>query len=348
MSKGIDVSEHNGKIDWAKIKTSGIEFAIIRAGYGDDISQKDSEFDNNVQGALANGIKVGIYYFSYAVDCNDAVAEARVCKEIITKYSGKIEYPVYFDFEYDSIRYFTKQKGIAPDNKTITDMTIAFCDEMRRGCWKSGIYTNIDFWKNKYDTSRLGNYEIWLADYNGGTPAYPCGLRQTASDGQVDGNGSSNMDIDESLKDYPTIIKSENLNGLKATVTPAPAPAPVVAPAAPAPAINITTSTYTVKSGDTLSGIAARYGTTYQILAQINGISNPNLINVGQVLKIHSVNASIPSAPSYSTYTVKSGDSLWGIASSQLGNGSRYNEIKRLNGLSSDTIYPGNVLKIPK
>lgn len=96
---------------------------------------------------------------------------------------------------------------------------------------------------------------------------------------------------------------------------------------------------YTVQRGDTLSKIANKYGTTYQKLASYNGIANPNAISVGQKIKI----------PGSGTkeYTVKSGDSLWAIAASQLGDGSRYNEIKTMNGLKNDTIHAGQVLKLP-
>lgn len=97
--------------------------------------------------------------------------------------------------------------------------------------------------------------------------------------------------------------------------------------------------TYKVKAGDTLSKIATVYGTTYQKLASYNGIVNPNIINVGQVIKIP--------ASGVTTYTVKKGDSLWAIAAEKLGNGARYNEIKTMNGLTSDTIHAGQVLKIP-
>lgn len=100
-----------------------------------------------------------------------------------------------------------------------------------------------------------------------------------------------------------------------------------------------TEQAYTVKSGDTLSKIAAAYGTTYQKLASYNGIANPNIIYVGQIIKIP--------ASGVTTYTVKKGDSLWAIAAAKLGDGTRYNEIKTLNGLTSNTIYAGQVLKIP-
>ena len=98
--------------------------------------------------------------------------------------------------------------------------------------------------------------------------------------------------------------------------------------------------TYTVQSGDTLSEIAAKFGTTYQKIASYNGIANPSRIFAGQVIKILGANIS--------TYTVQPGDSLWAIAADKLGNGSRYNEIKKLNGLTSNTIHAGQVLKIPQ
>lgn len=97
--------------------------------------------------------------------------------------------------------------------------------------------------------------------------------------------------------------------------------------------------TYTVKKGDTLSKIASEYGTTYQKLASYNGIANPSTIRAGQVIRI-------PESGSH-TYTVKAGDSLWSIATAQLGDGARYNEIKTLNGLKSNTIHTGQTLKLP-
>lgn len=97
---------------------------------------------------------------------------------------------------------------------------------------------------------------------------------------------------------------------------------------------------YTVKAGDTLSKIAAKYGTTYQKLASYNGIANPNKINVGQKIRIPESGVK--------EYTVKAGDSLWAIAAAQLGDGSRYNEIKVMNGLKSDTIHAGQTLKLPE
>lgn len=103
---------------------------------------------------------------------------------------------------------------------------------------------------------------------------------------------------------------------------------------------------YTVKSGDTLSDIAAKYGTTYQKLAAYNGITNPNLIHVGQKIKIPEKGAAISNSH-YTIYTVVSGDTLWDIATKFLGNGSRYKDIKKINALNSDTLIIGQFLKIP-
>lgn len=117
-------------------------------------------------------------------------------------------------------------------------------------------------------------------------------------------------------------------------------PAAPEKPATPAnPETPANGDVYIVKRGDTLSGIAAKYGTTWQKLASYNGIANPNIINVGQKI-------AIPGS-GVRTYTVKSGDSLWAIAAKQLGDGSRYNEIKTMNGLTSNTIHAGDVLKLP-
>ena len=101
MSKGIDVSNHNGTINWAKVKASGaVDFVIIRAGYGKSISQKDKQFENNYAGCKAHGIPCGAYWYSYAITPAEAEAEARVFLQAI---AGKqFEMPVYFDIEEKS------------------------------------------------------------------------------------------------------------------------------------------------------------------------------------------------------------------------------------------------------
>lgn len=324
--KGIDVSEWQDTIDWKRVKAAGIDFAMIRAGFGNDISQIDKSFKANIEGALAAGIQVGVYWMSYAISVEDAIKEAQVFKKIITPYSGKISFPTCFDWEYASIDYYVKQTGKQPTNELISDMVNAFCKEMERGCWWAANYTNLDFKINRLN-STVKDIDTWLADYVGG-PDFPSGMQQTASDGHVDGI-STHVDLDVAYTDYPTVIKEHGLNGYVKAVSTTPeqtvttypvksgdcmstiafshnmslqtllalnpqvkAPAYTIWPgqvlvisakAAPTPSAAVT---YIVKAGDTLSGIAAKYGTTYQKLASLNSIANPNLIFIGQKIKI--------------------------------------------------------------
>ncbi len=104
--KGMDVSKFQGTIDWSKV--SGIDFVLVRAGYGNDISQKGPMFDANVKAALSRGLAVGAYWFSYAVSAADAAKEATVFNQVLTPYKGKLIFPVAFDYEYDSIAYAQK------------------------------------------------------------------------------------------------------------------------------------------------------------------------------------------------------------------------------------------------
>ena len=97
--KGIDISSYQSNIDWVKAKADGVEFAIIRAGYGSTISQKDKEFENHIKGALSAGVKVGIYWFGYAYNKDTATTEANVCDQVIRPYKDKIELPVFYDWE---------------------------------------------------------------------------------------------------------------------------------------------------------------------------------------------------------------------------------------------------------
>ena len=103
---GIDVSQHQGSIDWRKVKASGIQFAMLRAGYG--ANTVDGEFERNARGCMEAGIPFGVYWFSYAYTPEMARREAEKCISVIREY--KVQYPVCYDFEYDSVRY-ARQMG---------------------------------------------------------------------------------------------------------------------------------------------------------------------------------------------------------------------------------------------
>lgn len=207
--KGIDISKYQGTIDWSKV--SGINFVLVRAGYGNDISQKDPKFDENVKGALARGLAVGAYWFSYAISVADAAKEAAVFSRILAPYKGKLSFPVAFDYEYDSIAYAHKQ-GVNPSNDLINAIARTFLDAMKKGGWFVNLYTNCDFIRSgRFKTATIQSYDVWLADYSG-APDYPCGIQQTGSTGTVLGIAGA-VDMDAAFKNYPTIIRAGGYNG---------------------------------------------------------------------------------------------------------------------------------------
>lgn len=150
----------------------------------------------------------------------------------------------------------------------------------------------------------------------------------------IEGNKSNAVDR-RTLQVNGRYIRGYGVPEFEKKATSTSEPATSAKPAQPTAGEEV----YTVKKGDTLSKIAAKYGTTYQKLAEYNGIANPNAISIGQKIKIP--------GSGVRTYTVKAGDSLWAIAASQLGNGARYKEIKTMNGLTSNTIHKGQTLKLP-
>lgn len=330
--KGIDVSSWQKNIDWAKAKKDGIEFAIIRAGYGSSLSQKDNQFENHINGALNAGIKVGIYWFGYAYNQETAENEAKICVEVIKNYKDKIELPVFYDWEYDSERYI-KSLGVTPSKQLVTNVTVWFMNKIKSFGYKSGYYTNWDYMSRYYDYDKVKAYDLWMASYSNSKPSYDCAVQQYSSNGTVKGI-SGNVDMNWLYKDYS---KKEDS---------APAPIPVKE------------QVYVVKTGDTLSSIAAKYNTTWQKLAEYNNISNPNVIYTGQKIKIPGAKKKetstpetpapatpTPTKPKEITYIVKAGDTLSSIAAKY---GVNYKEIAKLNNLTNaNLIYGGQKLKIP-
>ena len=159
---GIDVSEHNGALDWAKIKKAGISFAIIRTGYG--TGHTDTYFKRNIEGALAQGIHVGIYHFSYALDASGAKNEAAFVLKMLEPYKDKIALPVFYDFEYDTVDYAKKQ-GVTLGREAFNAHTVAFCEAVKAGGYTPGVYYNLDYLRNYVDKDRIGKYAQWYAQY---------------------------------------------------------------------------------------------------------------------------------------------------------------------------------------
>ena len=158
----IDVSEHNGSISWAAVKKAGINYAIIRDGYG--TSHVDNYFKRNMEGAIAQGIHVGIYHFSYALSTAGAKAEAEYVLKLLEPYKGKIVMPVFFDFEYDTVAYAKKQ-GVTLGKEAFNAHTVAFCDTIQAAGYRAGVYYNLDYLRRYVDIDRIGKYVQWYAQY---------------------------------------------------------------------------------------------------------------------------------------------------------------------------------------
>lgn len=214
--KGIDVSKYQGLIYWEKVKAAGIDFAILRAGMGKYKSQIDPRFEQNAFGALSAGLHAGVYWFSYATTPDEAREEAKLCTDTIAPYKGKFDFPVYFDYEYDSERY-SKEQGITPTQELRESLAEAFCEEIQAHGWRAGVYTNNDYLRNRWRLEMLKQWEIWLADYTGG-PDVSCGMQQTGSTGTVNGI-SGNVDTDTAFVDYPSLIRNDGWNGFTAAAT---------------------------------------------------------------------------------------------------------------------------------
>ena len=207
MSKGIDVSKHNGTIDWAKVKASvAVDFVIIRAGYGKSISQKDKQFENNYAGCKAHGIPCGAYWYSYALTPAEAEAEARVFLEAIT--DKQLEYPVYLDIE--------EKNALSTGKKNVSAIVKAFCGVMEKAGYWCGVYASRAHVQSYFDDDCKIRYSLWLAEwgaklnYNGGE----VGMWQYSDKGKVNGIGT-NVDMDICYVDYPTVIKAAGKNGYK-------------------------------------------------------------------------------------------------------------------------------------
>lgn len=165
LSYGIDVSHYQKEIDWAKVKASGIDFALIKCGgrsVGDDANlYQDSFFDENIQGALANGIQVGVYFFSQAVSVKEAYEEASYCVNLIDKY--QITYPVAFDWE-SSDGYRVNAASLSRDE--LTQIVEVFCDTIEGCGYQPMVYFCRNDWYNIVNADVLtAKYKTWLAVY---------------------------------------------------------------------------------------------------------------------------------------------------------------------------------------
>ena len=321
--KGIDVSKWNGTIDWQKVKNAGIDFAIIREGYGrKDPSQIDKKFEDNLAGAKSVGIGVGVYHYSYADSPSDALAEAHFCLENIR--NRELEYPVVIDIEDKEL--------LKLDTRQRTDIVKTFCDEIERNGYYAMFYCNLNWLNNYlYANELTPRYDLWLAQWGVNSTSVSCGIWQYTSTGSVGGiNG--NVDMNIANRDYRMLMKVKGCNNSNPISGGAyggeePKEEPKEETVIKIPTV------YKVQKGDTLSGICNKYNLDINKIAMINHLTDKNKIYAGSLLLLKEIH-DIPSATTQKVYTVKKGDTLSQIAkqyNTTVSKLARDNNIKNVN-----------------
>lgn len=322
--EGIDVSDWQGYIDYSKVKDAGIQVVYIKASQGNNI--KDPYVDINYENAKANGLKVGFYHFLTATNIEEANQQAEFFSTII---SGKqADCKLALDYE---------QFG-GTNKEEINQIAMAFIQRVKELTKKQVIvYSDLYNSENIFNDQLSSQGELWLAYYgdyenlNSVNSSWNSFIGVQYTDrGFVSGvNTYVDRDLyseDIFLNDNSSIPSNENLNNKE---------------------YQTENLYYTVKRGDTLNQIAIKYGTTVQEIADINGISNVNLIYPGQILRIIT-NSNIYGVQTNATgktyYTIKRGDTLWEIANkyeTTIQNIASWNNIKNVN-----LIYPGQRIVI--
>lgn len=330
MQRLVDVSEHNGVIDWNAVKNSGYH-AIIRCGYGmNDASQDDDQWYRNVSECERLGIAYGVYLYSYATNTDRARSEA---EHVLRLIKGRhLSYPVYFDSEEPNTASVAKQ------------CAEVFGDIIEAAGYWCGVYASKSWWQS--NLSGLERFTKWVAAWNNSGPGMPCDMWQHTSTGHVSGI-SGNVDCNECYRDFPAEIggtSSPSGGSVGGTVLDLAAAVMrgeygngdarknalgsryqevqdfinhIYSASAETLAdetwagrygngdirkivlgdrynevmavVNGTSYAqyYTVKSGDCLSVIAEKYGTTVKRLCDLNGITNANLIYAGQKIRVN-------------------------------------------------------------
>ena len=305
---GIDISTWQGSLDYNLATEKGVDFAIIRGGFS---TTKDDKFEKHYSNAKDQNWDVGCYWYSYAKSKEEAIEEANAFLNVV---KGKeFNYPLFLDIEDPT------QANLG--RNILNDIVEAFGEVIEKAGYYFGVYTNLNWYRNIISGTMLNKkYDWWIACWSNSAPNnIDYGVWQNSSSFII---GNYNVDSDYCYKDYPSIISSRGLNHLDENNS-----------------IDIKPNVYIVKKGDTLSGIANMYNTTYQELASYNNISNPNLIYPGQEIRIPN-----GSNNSETIYIVKKGDTLSKIANMY---NTTYQHLAKINNISNpNLIYPGQKIKI--
>lgn len=210
MFKGVDVSRHQGIIDWDKfLEDEHSDFVIIRAGFGNN--NIDAQAVRNVTECERLGIPYGLYWFSYALTPEMARREAEYLSDFVG--SHKPLYPLVYDFEYDSVAHAVRN-GVKISRDFVLNCTEQFCHRLEELGFYAMFYCNNDYYQRYYQTSKVAEkYDMWYARY-ASSPGRPVTLWQTSESGKVKGI-QGKVDLDQTERDYPKIIIRNDLNNWK-------------------------------------------------------------------------------------------------------------------------------------
>lgn len=314
---GIDISRWQGDFNMLQAKREGVEFVIIKGGGGDDGLYVDGRFKQNYDNAKRLGLPVGCYWFSKALTVDQAKMEAEYFYQNVLR-GRQFELPIYMDVE--------NKTQLAVGQRMLTNIVKTWLDYLEKKGFFVGIYSSLYYINRKVYDSELQKYTHWIAQWNT-TLDYAhldiCGMWQFGGEtNYIRSNKVAGVTCDQDymLQDLPSIIKAAGLNGFSKSSQPTPAD-PLAGKTDEELAKEVIAGkygngedrvkalgsryeavqdlvnkmlddtpqydVYTVKKGDTLSEIAAKYGTSYQKIAKDNNIKNPNLIYAGQKLKIY-------------------------------------------------------------
>ena len=315
LMAGVDVSVYQGEIDFQAVKDSGVETVYIRAGYGTD--SVDRYFQRNAQEAARTGLHFGFYWYVTARTEAEARQQARSFADVIR---GK---------GYDCRPAMDLEDFTGLTDAQVNAVGLAFLRELEQLTGVTPLlYTDASAAERVWQEA-MGAYPLWVAEYGPseprveGSPWNAWAGFQYSDSGRVPGISAA-VDLDRFT---PTVLLSETEGDHAA------------APEAPDAPKAEETRAYTVRRGDTLWSIARRYGTTVKELELLNDLPDPNLIYVGQTLRLPG------GGEDEASYTVRRGDTLWSIAR-------RYDTtveaLVRLNGIRNpDLIHVGQVLRLP-
>ena len=184
---GIDVSKYQSNINWEQVKTAGVKFVIVRIGYrgyGSGALVLDPMFEQHFTNARNAGLKVGVYFFSQAVNENEAREEAQGCAYVLN--GRKLDYPIYFDTEASGGKN-GRADGLGVEDRT--KCAIAFCEEVKAQGYQPGVYASTLWFRKRIDLNRLKSYSIWNAHYNVAGSPIACDMWQGTCTARIPGYG---------------------------------------------------------------------------------------------------------------------------------------------------------------